>query len=73
MDFDPADEIPKAQRPMGLLEAPTYWPNEKQWADPLGYIQSIADEGKKYGIIKVSIAAVCIPLPKFYGCRIYLV
>ena len=54
MDFDPAEEIPKTQRPMGLQEAPTYWPSEKQWVDPLGYIQSIAEEGKKFGIIKVS-------------------
>jgi len=62
MDFDPAEEIPKAQRPMGLQEAPTYWPSEKQWADPLGYIQSIADEGKQYGIIKVSIASIPMDL-----------
>jgi histone demethylase JARID1 len=40
---------------MGLAEAPTYWPSEKEWTDPLGYIQSIAQEGKKYGIIKVSL------------------
>ena len=57
-DFDPTEELPKARRPMGLQEAPTYWPSEKQWADPLGYIQSIADEGTKYGIIKVSIASI---------------
>ena len=40
---------------MGLQDAPTYWPSEKDWNDPLGYIQSIAEEGKKYGIIKVSL------------------
>ena len=38
---------------MGLKDAPTYRPSDKEWSDPLGYIQSIADEGKKYGIIKV--------------------
>ena len=38
---------------MGLKDAPTYWPSDKEWSDPLGYIQSIADEGKKFGIIKV--------------------
>jgi [histone H3]-trimethyl-L-lysine4 demethylase len=53
VDYDPALEVPKQERPMGLKEAPTFWPNEKEWADPLGYIQSIADEGKKYGIVKV--------------------
>jgi hypothetical protein len=61
-DFDPTDEVPKAQRPMGLQEAPTFWPSEKQWADPLAYIQSIADEGRKYGIIKVCIAGVILCL-----------
>ena len=49
-------EMPKTKRPMGLQDAPTFWPNEKEWTDPLGYIQSIADEGKKYGIIKVIIS-----------------
>lgn len=53
MDYDPKLEVPKKDRPMGLQDAPTYWPNEKEWADPLGYIQSIAEEGKKSGIIKV--------------------
>jgi hypothetical protein len=55
MEYDPNLEIPKKDRPMGLQDAPTYWPNDKEWADPLGYIQSIADEGKKYGIIKVTV------------------
>jgi len=56
LDYDPSMEVPKGNRPMGLQDAPTYWPNEKEWADPLGYIQRIAPEGKKYGIIKVSLA-----------------
>ena len=53
LDYDPSLEIPKKDRPMGLQDAPTYWPNDKEWADPLGYIQSIAEEGRKYGIVKV--------------------
>jgi [histone H3]-trimethyl-L-lysine4 demethylase len=53
LDYDPTIEVPKTKRPMGLQEAPTFWPNEKEWADPLAYIQSIAEEGRKYGIIKV--------------------
>jgi [histone H3]-trimethyl-L-lysine4 demethylase len=53
LDYDPSTEMPKETRPMGLQEAPTYWPTEKEWTDPLGYIQKIAPEGKKYGIIKV--------------------
>jgi [histone H3]-trimethyl-L-lysine4 demethylase len=53
LDYDPAIEVPKTSRPMGLKEAPTFWPTDKEWSDPLGYIQSIADEGTKFGIIKV--------------------
>jgi [histone H3]-trimethyl-L-lysine4 demethylase len=56
LEYDPSIEIPKTKRPMGLQDAPTFWPNEKEWTDPLGYIQTIADEGKKYGIIKVIIS-----------------
>ena len=54
LEYDPAIEVPKTSRPMGLTEAPTFWPTDKEWTDPLGYIQSIADEGKKFGIIKVT-------------------
>jgi [histone H3]-trimethyl-L-lysine4 demethylase len=53
MDYDPAIERPKERRPMGLPEAPMYWPSEEEWKDPLGYIKSIATEGQKYSIIKV--------------------
>ena len=56
LDYDPSMEIPKNKRPMGLQDAPTFWPNEKEWTDPLGYIQTIADEGRKYGIIKVILS-----------------
>lgn len=54
LDYDPSKEVPKSSRPMGLQDAPTYWPSDKEWADPLGYIQKIAPEGRKYGIIKVT-------------------
>lgn len=59
-NYDPACEVPKTKRPMGLQEAPTFWPNDKEWADPLGYIASIAEEGKKYGIVKVLIFTLAI-------------
>jgi len=58
LDYDPKLEAPKRNRPLGLQDAPTYWPNEKEWTDPLAYIQSIAEEGRKYGIIKVSFASL---------------
>ncbi|PUU77665.1 PLU-1-like protein-domain-containing protein [Tuber borchii] len=46
-------ENPKRIRPHGLLEAPTYRPTPEQFKDPFEYIKSIAEEGKKYGIIKI--------------------
>ncbi|KAH0606127.1 uncharacterized protein H6S33_003788 [Morchella sextelata] len=46
-------EGPKKFRPHGLLEAPTYRPTLEQWKDPIEYIKSISEEGKKYGICKI--------------------
>jgi len=46
-------ENPKRIRPHGLQEAPTYRPTPEQFKDPFEYIKSIAEEGKKYGIIKI--------------------
>jgi histone demethylase JARID1 len=37
----------------GLQEAKTYRPTAEQFKDPLQYIQSIREEGQKYGIIKI--------------------
>lgn len=53
LDYDPSLEVPKSKRPMGLNDAPTFWPSEREWMDPLDYIQKISEEGKKYGIVKV--------------------
>lgn len=46
-------ESQKLIRPHGLQEAPTYRPTLEEWKEPLEYIQKIADEGRKYGIIKI--------------------
>ncbi|KAF3927282.1 hypothetical protein ABW20_dc0110367 [Dactylellina cionopaga] len=46
-------EQPKRNRPHGITEAPTYRPTEEEFKDPFKYIQSIADEGRKYGILKI--------------------
>ncbi|KAK9475800.1 hypothetical protein V1514DRAFT_322780 [Lipomyces japonicus] len=44
---------PKSNRPLGLVEAPTYYPTEQEFKDPFRYIETISSEGKKYGIIKI--------------------
>ncbi|KAK6347123.1 hypothetical protein TWF696_007202 [Orbilia brochopaga] len=46
-------EQPKKNRPHGITEAPTYWPTEDEFKDPFKYILSIAEEGRKYGIVKI--------------------
>lgn len=40
-------------RPHNLLEAPTFYPSEEEFKDPVSYIQKIAPEGKKYGICRI--------------------
>ena len=46
-------ETPKRIRPHGLQEAPTFRPTEEEFKDPLEYVQKIAEEGRKYGIVKI--------------------
>ena len=46
-------EVAKRIRPHNLPEAPTYRPTEDEFKDPMKYIQSIAAEGRNYGIVKV--------------------
>lgn len=43
----------KRSRPNGLQEAPTYYPTEEDFKDPVSYIRKIAPEGKKFGICRV--------------------
>ncbi|WVO18096.1 hypothetical protein L204_105797 [Cryptococcus depauperatus] len=40
-------------RLFGLEECPTFYPTVEQFQDPMAYIDSIAEEGKVYGICKI--------------------
>lgn len=46
-------ENPKRIRPHGLTEAPTFTPTVDEFKDPMEYIRSIAEEGRKFGIVKI--------------------
>lgn len=43
----------KHSRPFGLEDCPTYYPTMEEFKDPLGYIRSISEHAKNYGICKV--------------------
>ena len=43
----------KNPRPFGLEDCPTYHPTVEEFKDPLGYIRSISDHAKNYGICKI--------------------
>jgi len=43
----------KHPRPFSLEDCPTYYPTMEEFKDPLGYIRSISEHAKNYGICKV--------------------
>lgn len=48
-----AKELARPSRLFGLQEAPTFRPTEEEFRNPIEYIRSIADHGKKFGIVKI--------------------
>ncbi|KAI9149501.1 Lid2 complex component lid2 [Paramyrothecium foliicola] len=47
------EPLKKKSRPHGIAEAPTYWPSEEDWRDPVEYVKKIAPEAMQYGICKI--------------------
>lgn len=48
-----ARESSKTQRLFGLQEAPTFRPTMDEFRNPIDYIHKIADQGRRYGIVKI--------------------
>jgi len=40
-------------RPFGLDDCPAFYPSAEEFKDPMGYIKSISETAKEYGICKV--------------------
>ncbi|KAB0795904.1 hypothetical protein PPYR_09965 [Photinus pyralis] len=47
------NEFPKGDRSPMVVEAPTFYPNEKEFQDPLEYIQKIRVHAEQFGICRI--------------------
>lgn len=44
---------PVAERVFGLTDCPTFYPTPEQFKDPMGYIHSVSEAGRAYGMCKI--------------------
>ena len=47
------EPLKKRSRPHGIPEAPTYYPTEEEWRDPVEYVKKIGPEASQFGICKI--------------------
>ena len=47
------EDRPKKDRLFGIPDAPSFYPTEEEFRDPMEYMRKIAPEGSKYGIAKI--------------------
>ncbi|KAF5295493.1 hypothetical protein FQR65_LT10481 [Abscondita terminalis] len=48
-----ANDFPSNDSPAMILEAPTFYPNDKEFQDPLEYIEKIRQRAEKFGICRI--------------------